>query len=87
MGYWMFSCKEVTRMVSESMDRTLPLGQRIGIRMHLWMCHLCSAYRKQLLFIRKTMQHYTAQMEQIIDPAVSLSPEAKERIKQTLRQV
>jgi hypothetical protein len=85
MDHWMFNCKEVTRMVSESLDRKLPLHQRIGIRMHLLMCRFCSRYRKQLLLLRETMRLYDMQRVGLETP-VTLPEEARERIKLSLRQ-
>ena len=48
----MLSCKDVTRLISESMDTSLPIGKRIGMRLHLLMCKFCSRYERQLLLIR-----------------------------------
>ena len=50
----MLSCKDVTQLISESMDRSLPLGKRIGVRIHLLMCLFCARYERQLLLIRET---------------------------------
>ena len=77
----MLSCKEAAWLISESMDRDLPLMQRLGIRAHLLMCKHCTRYRRQLLFIRDAIQHYLDQIENEESlPPVSLSPEALERI-------
>ena len=80
MHHWMFNCKEVTRMVSESLDRKLPLHQRMGIRIHLLMCKFCSRYRKQLLILREAMRLY-ARYGEDAEPYLILPPEARERIK------
>ena len=56
MRHWIFSCKKITGMISESMDRNLPLYQRMGIRFHLMMCALCRRYEQQLLFIRSVLR-------------------------------
>ena len=48
----MLSCRDVTRRISESMDRTLPVGERIGVRLHLLICRFCARYERQLLLIR-----------------------------------
>jgi len=83
MNHWMFSCKEVTYMVSESLDRKLPLFQRMGVRMHLLMCKFCSRFRKQLLLLSKVSRlHGTGGAK--LDPSVTLSPEARSRIKQAM---
>ena len=81
----MLSCKDVTKLVSESMDRTLPLGKRVGVRLHLLICKLCRRYERQLLLIRETARRLAA----IEDPPVLsagelLSAEARERIRRSL---
>jgi len=81
----MLSCKDATRLISDSMDRSLPLGKRIGIRLHLLVCRFCFRYERQLLLIRDTVRR-------IVDapdpPAAlspdALSPEARERILRAL---
>jgi len=82
MSHWMDNCKKVTRMVSESMDRKLPLHQRIGIRVHLFMCKFCSRYKKQLLILRKTMRLQESYLQDT-KPSLTLHPEARERIKRS----
>ena len=42
--HWMFSCKDVSQLLSESMDRGLPFYQRILMRMHLLMCKYLSCF-------------------------------------------
>ena len=86
MNHWMFKCKEVTRMISESLDRELPFYQRIGIRMHLLMCKLCSRYRRQLLLMRETIRLQTASSEDI-ESEIVLPPGARERIKHLIHDV
>jgi len=77
----MLSCKDVTRLLSESMDRSLPLGRRIGVRFHLLICRFCARYERQLLLIRETVRRLTA-TEEI--PGETLSAEARERIRKSL---
>ena len=83
MNHWMFKCKEVTRMISESMDKKLPLHHRIMIRMHLAMCKYCSRFRQQLLFIRTACRNLAQPLEEM-DPAIILPMEARRRINAAL---
>jgi len=82
----MLSCKDVTKLVSESMDRSLPFGKRIGVRLHLLMCKFCARYERQLLLIRETVRRLAATVEA---PGGSfgetLSDEARERIRESIR--
>jgi hypothetical protein len=81
----MLSCKDVTKLVSESMDRTLPLGKRAGVRLHLLICRFCERYRRQLLLLREAARHLVLTEERPRDPFPrSLSPEARERIRRSL---
>jgi hypothetical protein len=82
----MLSCKDVTLLISESMDTSLPVGQRIGMRLHLLMCKFCSRYERQLLLIRETVRRMVAAEEKPGEPpGEPLSEEAKVRIRKSLR--
>ena len=82
----MLSCKDVTRLLSESMDRSLPLGKRIGVRFHLLICKFCARYERQLLLIREIVRRLAGAEEaaggMLGEP---LPEESKERIRRSLR--
>jgi hypothetical protein len=81
----MLSCKDVTRLISESMDRTLPVGTRIAVRIHLLVCRFCARYRRQLHLIRDTVQRIVAAEDTFGDATGGgLSEERRERIKRAL---
>ena len=83
MKHWMFNCREVSRKVSESMDRSLPLSQRVMIRFHFAMCKYCARLQKQLLSIRQALR---AEGTPVIEGASeSLSQDARERLQQLLK--
>lgn len=78
-------CKEVTRMVSESMDRDLPWGHRVKMRIHLAMCSYCSRFKKQLALLRKAGQSLATHRTGPDDSPV-LPQDARDRIKKALRE-
>jgi hypothetical protein len=82
----MLSCEEVSRLVSESMDRRLPFRQRFATRLHLLMCSLCSQFGRQLQFLRDAAHSFgEAGEEGAISANARLSPEARARIKEALQ--
>lgn len=83
MRHWMFNCKKVSRLVSESLDRKLPLYQRMGIRIHLLMCKFCRRFQQQLMLIRETLR--AESLYEDTEPYLSLPLEAQKRIKRFLR--
>lgn len=82
--FGMPSCKEVSRLVSESMDKKLPIRKRFGLWMHLRMCDVCKGFVAQLKAIREA----AGKLGTADDPEESdatLSAEARDRIQQAMR--
>ena len=84
MKHWMFKCREVSRMISESMDRKLPLHHRIMIRIHLAMCKYCARFKRQIQLMQAACRRLEAAVEGP-DAAAVLSPEARERIASAIK--
>ncbi len=81
----MRSCEEVTRLVSETLDRPLSLRLRLSISLHLFLCKYCRRFRRQVLFIREVLRHGGQHLDaQDLPVFASLSPEVRARIKQVL---
>ncbi|MDZ4074835.1 MAG: zf-HC2 domain-containing protein [Hylemonella sp.] len=59
----MLTCKEVSHLLSEAQDRKLPLGERLPLRLHLFMCVGCRNYGKQLDFLRAVTREMKAGSE------------------------
>ncbi|WP_179402836.1 zf-HC2 domain-containing protein [Burkholderia guangdongensis] len=45
-------CKDVTRLLSDALDRALTLNERVRVRIHLPACGGCREYRKQIALLR-----------------------------------
>jgi cytochrome c biogenesis protein ResB len=80
----MISCEEATRLISQSLDKGLPLRKRIALRSHLLMCKLCPRFLRQMRFLRTAAVRHERAVES--DAFHALSPEAKERIKKVLSE-
>jgi hypothetical protein len=52
----MLSCKEVTRLVSQGLDRRLGFGERVRLRVHIAICDGCTNFRKQTAFLRRAVR-------------------------------
>ena len=86
MSHWMFSCKDISVKVSESMDRTLPFHHRIMIRIHLLMCKYCSRLKDQLIILRLAARIEDLPTDET-DRSPGLTEDASERIKKALRNL
>ena len=81
---WMYNCKEVSEMVSESMDRALPFYQRVLMRMHLLMCKYCTRCREHFETLRAASRYEELHGKEL-DDSHALSNDCKERIKEFLK--
>jgi hypothetical protein len=50
------TCADAHRLSTEALDRAMPLGERLRVRMHLLVCTSCSHFRDQMQFLRKAMR-------------------------------
>ncbi len=82
----MLSCREVAKLVCESLDRKLPFWTRVQLRIHLAMCRMCAAFARQVRTLRQRLRELDEPSGPVPD-SFGLSPEARERIKRALRQV
>jgi hypothetical protein len=77
-------CREVVRLLSQSMEVKLPITTRIRIRIHFLICVWCQRYEKQLRGLREI----ASSLPQHVDGfgSETLSDSSKERLKQALRE-
>ena len=61
----MLSCKEVTRLVSQGLDRELGFAERVKLRVHLAICDGCTNFRQQLDLLRKALAHLGRESREI----------------------
>jgi type IV secretory pathway VirB9-like protein len=77
-------CKRVAPLFSYALDRKLSLREKLRVRLHLYTCGACLNYVSNLKFMHEV---FKAQEENLENEKihVSLSAEAKERIKEKLK--
>lgn len=76
------SCRDISELISQAMDRRLPLRKRLSIRLHVSMCGFCRRYEKQLHLLRHGFTCYAdPDQNQAEKP---LSPEAKAKLEKAL---
>jgi len=75
-------CHDITRLISESMDRPLPLRTRVAIWIHYRICVWCERYRDQLELLRAAVKSSPVQSGEQLPGR--LSPDARSRLKTSL---
>jgi len=77
-------CKEMVRILSQSMDEPMPPTMRIKKRLHFLICCWCQRYEEQLVYMRQTARQFPEHADKGSD--AEFSAQARERIKQKLAE-
>ena len=81
------SCREASRLISESLDRELTLRERWSLRIHTFLCTLCRRFEQQSALIRGTLPNMPdAIREKWSDGTAKLSHQRKAEIKRLLAE-
>ncbi len=83
------SCRDVARLVSDSLDHELSPGERLVVRLHLIYCTPCRRYRRQIMQLRAALARLASgrlpeQNESA--PETKLPDHVREQIKRRLRE-
>lgn len=54
----MLSCREITALVSQGLDKKLTLRKRFAVLLHVSMCSNCRNFQKQTQFIHRIADNY-----------------------------
>jgi hypothetical protein len=49
-------CKEVSRLISEGLDRAMPAPERARLRYHFVICQTCRTVNEQMNFLRRAVK-------------------------------
>ena len=72
------NCKETSRLQSKAVHQSLPLLEKIGLRIHLLVCAWCRRYAKNIRFLREVVDEPAEQEN--CGHSHPLTAEAKGRI-------
>jgi hypothetical protein len=74
----MLSCRHNTRLISERLERSLSLAERLRLGVHLVLCPPCQRFDHATRWLHDTLTSLPAD--------VPLPDEARERIRQALER-
>lgn len=80
----MLTCKQASKLVSQSLDRRLTWVEVLQLKLHLLICRACQQFNRQLHLLRLAFSHKVKHIED--DHTIHLPLEAKARIKLELKK-
>ncbi|PCJ18547.1 MAG: hypothetical protein COB02_10415 [Candidatus Cloacimonadota bacterium] len=78
----MKSCEEITKLVSQALDKKLNISESISVRLHNLICKVCKTNEKQMKFLHKALKILSANQDSCED----ISSDAKDRIRQKIEE-
>ena len=81
----MLDCEESARLTSESFDRPLTRCERWALKIHQTCCRSSHRVARQMEMVAEAMKQPEAQ--QLASVSENLSDEARERIRERLRNI
>lgn len=88
----MLNCKDMTKLISESLDRKISLFQRMELWMHIMMCSMCRRFRSNALALRRQIRAAKTPDEGSVSRSVGvhvtspLPADAKQRIARVIEK-
>lgn len=55
------TCKQASHLILQAEDTTLPVKERLALRLHLWACTACTRFSSQVRLMRQATarwRHY-----------------------------
>jgi hypothetical protein len=74
----MLSCRHATRLISDGLDRSLSLAERLRLGVHLLVCGPCARFRRAARWLHRALASPPAD--------VRLPAEARDRIRRALER-
>ena len=88
----MLSCKDMTKLISDSLESKITLLQRMELRLHIMMCGMCRKFRRNAIALSMLVRRDNISSGSLANSAIvspdseTLSSSAKERISSAIRQ-
>ncbi|MGA0612979.1 zf-HC2 domain-containing protein [Caldimonas sp. KR1-144] len=67
MKFFRISCQESARLITARLDRELPLGTRLVLRLHLAACDACPRFARQIELMDRAMDRWRGYVERPAD--------------------
>jgi predicted anti-sigma-YlaC factor YlaD len=71
-----FTCREIARLVTDYLDGSLTLGERVRFQLHLGLCFACRNYLRQMKYTIATLRQL---------PPEPVPPHVKEELLKRFR--
>jgi len=82
----MLNCKDMTKLISDSLERKISFRQRMELRLHIMMCGMCRRFRTNIIELRKRVRGSKFLLDQAEVTAARMPQAAKARLEEAIKR-
>ena len=82
----MLNCKDMTKLISDSLEGKISARQRMELRLHIMMCGMCRRFRSNIIELRKRVRGSKGLLDQADIPPTPLPPATKARLEEVIKR-
>jgi hypothetical protein len=82
----MLNCKDMTKLISDSLERKISVRQRMELWLHIMMCGMCRRFRSNIIELRKRVRGSKGLLDQSDIGPVPLPPATKARLEEAIKR-
>lgn len=82
----MLNCKDMTKLISDSLEGKISVRQRMELWLHIMMCGMCRRFRSNIIELRKRVRGSKALLDQADAVPVAIPPATKARLEEAIKR-
>ena len=82
----MLNCKDMTKLISDSLDRKLSVRLRIVLWLHISVCGMCRRFRFNIIELRKRIRGSNDLVDLVDYIPAPLPPATKARLEEVVKR-
>ena len=82
----MLNCKDMTKLISDSLERKISVRQRMELWLHIMMCGMCRRFRSNIIELRKRVRRSKTLLDQYDADAAPMPLATKARLEDAIKR-
>jgi len=82
----MLNCKDMTKLISDSLERKISFRQHMELWLHIMMCGMCRRFRSNIIELRKRVRGSKTLWDRQETTSTPMLPAAKSRLEAAIKR-
>lgn len=82
----MLNCKDMTKLISDSLEEKISVRRRLELWLHITMCGMCRRFRSNIIELRKRVHSSRGLLDQAAIAPTALTTAMKARLEEAIKR-